>query len=262
MAPPNRPPPRELTVLGTQSLTPNMLRLTLGGPGMADFPAGQAGGYVKLRLPSPADPARIVVRTYTIRQQRAVDGGTEIDVDFALHSDSHGEAGPATSWAQAARAGDIIEAGGPGPAKPLPDDAASYLVVGDMTALPAIGVNLAQLPRHARGIAVIEIASDADRQDLGQPEGVAVQWIVNPAIGHGPQQLAAHVRALGWTGGEGAYAWVACEFSAMQAIRQHLREGIGLPPAQLYISSYWKAGLTEDAHKQAKRDDAMALGDG
>ena len=55
-----------------------------------------------------------------------------------------------------------------------------YLFVGDMTALPAIAANLEKLPTESSGIALLEINSLEDKQDLRKPEGVEVRWIINP----------------------------------------------------------------------------------
>ncbi|QZH75267.1 MAG: siderophore-interacting protein [Erythrobacter sp.] len=249
MALPNRPPPRELTVLAKHHVTPNLLRITLGGEGMADYPADSAGGYVKLRL---AADGGLAVRTYTIRAQRA----EALDVDFALHAETAtGHAGPATEWALTVQPGDTIEAGGPGPAKQLPPGHDHYLIAGDMTALPAIAVNLAALPADARGLAVIEVMDAADAQDLPRPAGIELQWLVVPQPGSQPQALANALRAAAWPEG-GIYAWCASEFGAMQALRAYLRDERGLGPDRLYISSYWKCGLTEEDHKRIKREDA------
>jgi NADPH-dependent ferric siderophore reductase len=256
MAPPNRPPPRDLTVIRTVRLTPNMQRVTLGGPGLAGFPDGRPGGYVKLRL-AEAD-GRMVIRTYTIRAQRTDASGSEIDIDFALHAETAtGHAGPATEWALNVQPGDHIEVGGPGPAKPLPPGNDYYLVAGDMTALPAISVNLEALPADARGLAVIEVMSKADQQALVHPAGVEVRWLIGPQPGAQPAALAEQARAADCTR-IGLYAWAACEFSAMQHLRAYLRDECGLGPDRLYISSYWKSGLTEEAHKVIKREDAEA----
>ena len=219
---------------------------------MADFPAGSAGGYVKLRL--AGDDGKLAVRTYTIRAQRA----DALDVDFALHAETAtGHAGPATDWALTVAPGAEVEAGGPGPAKPLPPGHDFYLVAGDMTALPAISVNLAALPDDARGLAVIEVMDAADAQELAKPAGVELRWLVVPQPGSQPQVLVSALREAGWPQGN-VYAWAACEFSAMQALRAYLRDERGLGPDSLYISSYWKSGLTEEAHKLAKREDAEA----
>lgn len=252
MAPPNRPAPRTLTVLAKRHVTPNMLRLTLGGDGMAGFPPSRQGGYVKLNLPQGA--GKPAVRTYTIRAQR----DAEIDVDFALHAETAtGHAGPATEWAMSVEPGAQVLVGGPGPAKPLPDGHGFYLLAGDMTALPAISVNLEALPADARGLAVIEVMSEDDRQDIACPEGVEIHWLVAEQPGLESAQHLRAIRAAGWPADD-LYAWVAAEFSTMQALRGYLRDERGLGPDRLYISSYWKSGLNEEAHKIAKREDAVA----
>jgi len=254
MAPPNRPAPRNFTVLSSQAVTRNMLRVSLGGEGVVGFPGGKEGGYLKLRLDPLPGSDKPLVRTYTIRNQRS----DALDVDFALHGASEGSSGPATDWAVSVRGGEAILIGGPGEAKPLPEGADWYVVAGDMTALPAIGVNLENLPRDARGVAVIEIQHDEDRQPIDAPAGVEIHWLVNPEPGSRPNLLADHLRSLGWREGR-VYAWAASEFSAMKALRTYLREERGLGSTDLYISSYWKSGLTEDAHKLAKRDDMEAV---
>lgn len=251
MAPPNRPPPRVLTVIGRRQITPNMLRITLGGPGLATFPAEQAGGYVKLNLPSSS--GKPIIRTYTVAAQR-ID---EIDCDFALHGlTGTGHAGPATQWALDCAPGDTIAVGGPGPAKPLEPGFGFYLLAGDMTALPAISVNLAALPADARGVAVIEVMSEVDCQPLAKPDGVDLRWVIRAQPGSDADALATMVRAVDLP--PQVYAWVACEFSAMQRLRAYLRDERSLGPDRLYISSYWKSGLSEEDHKVAKREDAMA----
>lgn len=251
MSNPQRPAPREVEVFASRLVTPNMLRLTLGGPGLEGFPAGQQGGYVKLRLPPAEGSDKLRVRTYTIRAQRA----EEIDVDFALHGVDTDHAGPATRWAVEAKPGDRIEIAGPGPAKPLPPGMDRYLVFGDMTALPAISVNLEELAPDAKGHAIIEIRQEEDRQALDHPPGVVVEWLVNPAAGHEDAPLARAARAVAWAEGS-VYAWAASEFVTMRALRDNLRDERGLGRDNLYISSYWKNGLAEDAHKVVKREDA------
>jgi NADPH-dependent ferric siderophore reductase len=79
---------------------------------------------------------------------------------------------------------------------------------------------------------------------------------VVPQPGSNPAALADTVRSVEWPGE--VYGWAACEFSAMQRLRAYLRDERGLGPDALYISSYWKSGLTEEAHKVVKREDAMA----
>lgn len=245
--------PYNMEVLETRRISPSCLRITLGGAGMADFPAGSAGGYIKLMPIKPADGSKPLMRTYTIRSQRQ----GEIDVDFALHGEGDAAPGPATQWALAAAPGDQIAVGGPGAAKPLPEGLDFYLVAGDMTALPAIAVNLEALPCEAKGLAVVEIQSEADQQDLQAPSGVEIRWLINPEPGARPG-LLADVLASAAPDAASSYVWAACEFSAMRHLRSLVRDEWQMPAGSFYLSSYWKHGLAEDAHKVIKREDAEA----
>lgn len=248
-----RPEPRTLTVTNSLRITPNMHRVTLGGDGYAGFPEGQDGGYVKLRL-SELLNAKDCVRTYTIRHQSTAG----IEIDFALHG-SGDTSGPATNWAVHAQNGDTINVGGPGKAKPLPEGKGPFLLVGDMTALPAISVNLEALPDDAVAHAIILVRDARDKQEISAPEGVSVDWIVEPDLGTNPTLLANAARQISKVD-ELAYVWVACEFEAMKLLRQFFRVEHGLGKEQLYISSYWKRGMVEDDHKRIKRVDAEAVG--
>ena len=241
-----KPAPRTLQVLCKQPVTRNMLRVTLGGEGMQAFPDAQAGAYIKLIFPATAtQPQRM--RTYTVRAQRP----GEIDVDFVRHADD----GPASSWAEQCSPGDTILIGGPGPRKPLPQDADGFVVVGDMTALPAISVNLESLPVSACGVAVLEVIDPADIQPLNAPTGIALNWLVNPEPGSNPAALVERLRQIDWPAGR-VNVWAACEFASMRALREFLREERQIVRSDLYISSYWKHGASEDQHKQEKRGDA------
>lgn len=243
-----RPEPRVLQVLRSTAVTPNMLRVTLGGNGISTFPADQDGAYIKLMFP-PEGEGKGIVRTYTIRHQREL----EIDVDFVLHHDG----GPAATWAKHAQPGDSILIGGPGPKKPLNPEAGWYLIAGDMTALPAISVNLEQLPKQARGYAVLEVISEADIQPLKVPEKIELIWLINPQPGSQPELLAERLRALPWLEGSPS-VWAACEFSGMRALRRYFREERDVARGSLYVSSYWKQGVSEDQHKIVKQQDAAA----
>jgi len=240
-----KPTPRELEVIRTTSITKNMLRVTLGGEAMSGFPQNQESAYIKLIFPQE-NQARPLMRTYTIRKQRA----SEIDVDFALHQ----QTGPAASWAKKAKPGDRILIGGPGPKKIINLDADWFLLAGDMSALPAISVNLAQLPIKSKGYAIIEITSKDDIQQLSHPENIEIHWVINPKPDPEGQTLVTKIQSLPWLSGAPAI-WTACEFNSMKSLRAFFRDK-KLPKSHLYISSYWKIGQSEDQHKIAKKKDS------
>ena len=97
-----RPAPRTLTVLSSQRLSPSMIRVTLGGEAMRDFPPDFAGGYVKLMLAPASANGKAIIRTYTIRHQHA----EAIDLDFALHGGA--AAGQASGWKFTLRAQEVF----------------------------------------------------------------------------------------------------------------------------------------------------------
>lgn len=242
-----KPTPRLLDVIGSKYLTPNMCRVTLGGAGLNDFPVDQESAYIKLMFPQGED-ARPLLRTYTVSVQR----DDEIDVDFALHEAE----GPASTWARNTKAGDQILVGGPGPKKLINNDADWFLLVGDMTALPAITVKLAQLPADARGYAVLEVTTEADQQTLKKPDNVEIQWVVNPHPNADSSPLLDSVKSLTWLEGQPA-VWAACEFHSMRVLRQYFKVERDVPKTHLYVSSYWKVDSTEDQHKVVKSQDAQ-----
>ena len=241
---------RTLSVFAISDVTPRYRRITLQGDQLQDFPTNQSGGYVKLIYSAEGQPSPLM-RTYTVRNTR-IDQ-LEIDVDFVLHE--HG--GPASKWAENAVLGQTINLAGPGPKTLVDPNADWFLLAGDMTALPAISVNLEQLPNHANGIVIIEVVSADDIQTLEKPDNVAIEWIVNPHPGKNPEQLVDAVRDVKWQSGTPGI-WVACEFKAMKLLRKYFLKEKGLSRKSFYISSYWKHGISEDEHKLVKKTDAEA----
>ncbi|MDH2297069.1 siderophore-interacting protein [Cobetia sp. 29-18-1] len=245
-----KPAMRELEVIRSTPVTEHMLRVTLGGENIGSIPEGQESAYIKLVFPR-GEGERPMMRTYTIRHQCA----TEIDVDFALHD----HAGPASAWAVSAQPGDRITIGGPGPKKLINMEADWFLLAGDMTALPAISVNLAELPADARGHAVIEVTSEADIQMLEHPAGIELHWVINAQPDPSGQPLLDKIASLPSLEGQ-VSVWAACEFGSMRALRAHLKQVHEIPKSHFYVSSYWKIGQSEDGHKLAKQQDAEAEG--
>jgi NADPH-dependent ferric siderophore reductase len=241
----SRPQPKEFIVIRKELVTPHMLRLTLGGENVKALPEDQESSYVKLIFPNGTE--RPLMRTYTIRHHR-VD---EIDIDFMLHDDG----GPASTWAKGTQAGDTIVIGGPGPKKLINLSADWQLLVGDMTALPAISVNLGELPDTAKGYAVIEVVSEEDIQELKHPENIEIKWVINPRPGVDSNALLNEVKSLNWLNGSTS-VWTACEFNSMKALRDFFKKEKNISKENLYISSYWKLGINEDEHKIEKRNDA------
>ena len=244
--------PRTAVVKSIEDVTPNMRRIVFGGDDLADFPAGREGGYIKLIFPEAprANPDRPVMRTYSVRAHDVEAG--EISVDFAMHDDT---GGIAIEWAAAANPGDAVPIGGPGTVKMAPPDADWYLIAADMTGLPAAMCNLEMLPGDAKGFAVLEITSEEDRQGISVPPDFDIQWVVNAEPHVSKTVLLKAVKALDWLEGE-PFVWTACEFDTMRELRSYYRVEKSVDRRSIYLSSYWRAGRTEDQHKVDKSQDA------
>lgn len=244
-------PPITVAVRAIRDISANMKRITFGGDSLAAYPAGGEGRYIKLFLDT-AGQENPSVRTYTIRNHRP--RCLEIDVDFVMHGDH----GVASAWAHRAKVGDTVTVGGPGPGKMVDTSADWFFLVGDMTALPALSVNLEALPESAVGYAVVEVIDDCDQQELKAPPGMEIHWVRCPPHEKGAEWITNYVRERSWLEGRPS-VWAASEFETMRALRRYFKSERGLPKSDVYVSSYWKNGLREDEHKVVKKRDAETV---
>lgn len=254
-----KPTPSLLTVLKSVQISPNMQRITLQGESLAHFPDNCEGSYIKLIFTQTGDTdlsrikenERPVMRTYTIKHFSLLQ--RTIDVDFVRHTTDDCRCGFAARWAMHAKTGDIINIAGPGSISSLNVNADWFFTVADMTALPALSTKLRTLPDDAKGYAVIKVIEHADIQTLETPKGIEVIWLVNN------DTLTPKIKSLPWLTGT-ASVWVACEFDTMRELRDYFRNEKKVAKENIYISSYWKKGVTEDGHKVIKQQDSNEAG--
>ena len=250
-----KPQPKKIIVIDTETITPNMQRITFQGKELSQFPRDCEGSYIKLLfnemgstdLDMLGDNDRPLMRTYTIR--RFYPETHTIEVDFVRHVTQNMQCGFAARWAMAAQKGDTIHIVGPGSISNLNTEADWFFMAADMTALPALSAKIRTLPEEAKGYAVISVMSAADIQPLHAPAGIKLIWLTEG------QALAEAVREQKWLNGHVA-VWCACEFDSMRSLRQYFRNEKDVERENIYISSYWKQGVSEDGHKLIKREDA------
>ena len=244
---------RLLQVREVSRLTPKMVRVVLGGEGLAGFVSAAHDDHVKLFFPQPGHDkpvlptptpngpvypegaARPAARDYTPR--RCDPAANTLTIDFVLHGE-----GPAATWAAQARPGQFLGVGGPRGSFIVPDDFDWYLLAGDETAVPAIGRRLQELPAGTRVIAVVEVADAGEEQKLDTRANLEMHWLHRTGAEAGNHLLLQ--RALTefvLPPGEG-YAWVAAEASAAKALRRYLVDQRGLPKDRVKAAAYWKQG--------------------
>ncbi|MDC3091474.1 siderophore-interacting protein, partial [Rickettsiales bacterium] len=203
---------RLIKVLNKKKVTPNMLRITFTHEDLFDFPNNEKGGYVKLLFKDKSTNTELV-RPYTIRDFRKKR--LELDIDFAIHSK---DSGYASNWAAEAKVGDQIYISGPG-AKNLVDlNSNWFFLVGDMSALPAISVNIEELDENSTGFAIIEIPTKEDKQEIIKPENFTIDWLVNSDLKKSSERLLEKVKLVKWLT-DNPFVWVACEFNTMKVLR-------------------------------------------
>ena len=257
MAAPKKRPLRLMHVTGKTWVTPNMIRVTCAADWIRDLRPGIEGAHFKLFLPAPdqsaedfarqlEDGPRPTVRTYTIRHIRVEAG--EIDIDFV----DHGDNGPASAWSRRCKTGDFAGFGGPGPVKLTEFTADTYVIAADMSALPVAAATLEAMPRDAKGTAFFEITSEDDRQEIDAPEGVNVHWLLHPDPHQPITASIDQITALPDFNGK-VQTCIAGESGMIRALREEIVNRRAVPKGDAYISGYWKIGLVEDEHQEAKR---------
>lgn len=249
--------PKQLQVIKTQHVTPNLQRITLAGDELEEFPDDCEGGYIKLLFNSQGgtdlstlnQDQQAIMRTYTIRQFCRIQA--TIEIDFVRHSIIDLQCGFAARWAMNATIGDTINIKGPGLINDINNNVDWFFMVADMTSLPALSAKTPKLPNDAKGYAVIKITDKNDIQTIKMPNNIKVTWLLE-------SELITHVRSLSWLNGS-VSVWAACEFDSMRALRTYFRNEKQVKKENIYLSSYWKQGKTEDGHKVIKRQDAKEM---
>ncbi|MGN9890540.1 siderophore-interacting protein [Micromonospora sp. L31] len=259
--------PKKVTsarVLRTERPTPHLIRLVLGGEELAGLPVGEyTDHYIKIVFPAPGvdhprplDLAAIRrdlprhqwprLRAYTVRAWDPLAGELTLDV---VH---HGDEGLAGPWAARLRPGDEVLFVGPGGAY-APDPTADWhLLVGDESALPAIGAALERLPLGAPAAVFVEVDGPADEQRLLSPGTVALTWLHRGARPVG-EALVEAVRALEFPPGR-VHAFVHGEATFVRELRRLLRVERGVPREALSISGYWRRGMDDEGWRSTKAD--------
>jgi NADPH-dependent ferric siderophore reductase len=205
----------EGTVVRREQLSAHLVRLVLGGlDGFAT--TGVPDEWVALTV-----PGQFQTRYYTVRAWEP----PELTLDVVVH-----EHGLVTEWAQGDCVGDVAGISAPKGSFELPPEASWIVLVGDLTALPAVAriSESTDLPVTA----FVETSDGPLPSYLDAP----VTWLQPPAAGE--SGLADLVQGLAWPEGDG-YFWMAGESAQMRMIRRHLRHDLGMAASAYDVMGYW-----------------------
>ena len=213
----------DATVLEREQISPHLVRLTLSAPGLES--TGVPDEWVGLVV-----PGQFQVRYYTVR---ALTGDVVV-LDVVVHDE-----GLVTTWASGDCLGDRVVLTGPQTSLALPDDAQWLLLVGDLTAMPAMARITETVSGWSSGVETIRIWAEVPDDLSGYlPADVDITWLSPPSPGQ--SRLAEVVEAIEWPDGQG-YFWMAGESAQMRAIRKHLMRERRLPSTSYDVMGYWRA---------------------
>jgi NADPH-dependent ferric siderophore reductase len=186
--------------------------------------------HVKLLFPGEFGEA--IRRDYTPRFYSPKT--QQLTIDFALH-----DGGPATEWAMAAEVGDTLEIAGPRGSAIVPASFDWWLLIGDETALPAIGRRIEEL---APGTLVtsLGLVTGAEEEKVFDTRATLTPlWVHRPARAADDANPALAV--LDFPPGDG-FIWIAAEARVACRLRDYVVEGHGHAIAWTKASGYWLKG--------------------
>ncbi|MGH3357652.1 MAG: siderophore-interacting protein [Nocardioidaceae bacterium] len=234
---------RELTyhrtrLVRSDQLTPHLRRIVLSGDELDGWSSsGVPDEAVLLAIPDATGAVDVPgphndhsydnCRWYTVRHFDADRG--ELTIDVVGH-----DIGLATRWTRRAHPGDEVAVSSVRHWYALPADARWQLLVGDITAVPAIARMLDERP-DVPTVVRIEISDPRDEVPLAAADHVSIEWVHNA----GPSRLDELTRSADLPAGPG-YTFAAGEAAATRGVRRYLRHELGLPTARYSVVGYWR----------------------
>lgn len=254
---PARASVRDVTVCAVQRISSGFVRITVTGDAEFGAEFGYLGydQWLRLFLPNEqetsippygdiegwygrwnaADPdRRTVIRNYTVRDARRVDGSWELDIDFVVHAGASGRVeGVAANWACQAAVGDRLAILDQGRIFTHEVDDRPIVIIADESGLPGVeGIARSLAGRPAQYL--LEVPHADDVRDLVGADPI---WAIRepgtmPGSALLPQVLDLQVdpESLGYVVGEASF---------MVTARNHLRSA-GLPKSRLDFCAYWR----------------------
>lgn len=231
-------------------LTPRMIRLTLEGDVFTTWTVTEPGASFRMVVPWSlsdslelpewngnefllADGTRPALRTFTPLRL----AGNRMDVEIVRHPGG----GAISQWAEEAEPGTVAAVSGTGAGYSIDPDATSFLVLGDETAIPAIGTLLGTLPDDVSVEVVIEVSGIEAETTLPVHPKTNVHWVEQ--TDRPGWELVRHVeQRTAFTDTD--RVWAAGEAAAMQGIRKHLKS-LGVERGNTHVRGYWKVPRTQ-----------------
>ncbi len=234
---------RQLTVARVELLAPSMVRVVLGGDELQGFTSLGFDDHVKLFFPEGGAGSRqaspeIAMRDFTPRRYDA--DARELWIDFFLH-----EAGPAASWAGQVEPGQPLIVGGPRGSSVIPlEGIDSHVLIGDETALPAIGRRLEEFPASIPALVILNVEAGARSYPLASRAQVQIVTVERATDPDSDADRIIHALRTVRRPPGSCFTWIATESSVARTIRRHLTVDRGIDRHWIKAAAYWRRGAT------------------
>ncbi|MEB0140903.1 MULTISPECIES: siderophore-interacting protein [unclassified Undibacterium] len=232
-------------VLQIHDITPSMRRLTLVGDGLRNFVSDKPAQWVKVFFPAP-DQRPPASRAYTIRRLKPADG--QVELELVLHGDN----GPASYWLSRAKIGDTLQLSAPRAGAEIRQSIQRYILLGDITALPAMSAIAADLPAQVQAEMFVEVANQADEQRIDTLARLKVHWLyagkrIPGTTGQLEQSLKDALIDI-----TDCQFWVAGESSMVKTVVTHLLNERLVQKSAIQSAGYWKLGVKGHREESGK----------
>ncbi|ARU54628.1 vibriobactin utilization protein ViuB [Oleiphilus messinensis] len=260
--------PLLLTVVSSTQISPFFQRVTFTGEGLQRIPDESAGLHIKLffkqshqselvlprlvddRVQWPEKHKKPVSRTYSIR--RYSRQFNSLEVDFVLHD----HPGIACDFAAQASPGDSVGFAGPGPKRLYDSLSGSFLLVGDLSAVPAIAAVVDELPEGTPVYVLIEVPENAPLSavELGIDclRQVNITWHFVTQTFDPEVSLLGKLKQLNLDYSNVSIT-LAGEHHSVVLLRDYFRNK-GVDSNRLYAVPYWRNELNEEAYHEERHE--------
>ena len=256
-----------VTVESVEPVSPGFRRVTVQGPGLANYHTVLPADAFKLMLspdgrgtatfpeigadglPSwPAGTPQPIFRAYTVRTFDPA--ARRLTFDVAIHGE-----GPAMAWLRRARRGDTVGLAGmrhdfhPG------TGIDHHLIVADASGFPAVAAiveSLSANEKPAQATVYLQTENAGDQALLPEPSGVELNWVRSGACLGAGSELERAARRFRSERGR-VQAWIAAEAGVVRALRGFALNELRVDRDDLHAVAYWKAG------QSGEQRDAEAL---
>ena len=236
---------RNLTVMEHSYVTPHMIRITLAGDELEGFTSLSPDDHVKIFVPG-SEAEEMQKRDFTPRHY---DPRCQtLTLDFVAH-----DGGPATQWAQRAKVGDQLELGGPRGSQVITGEIRQWLLIGDETALPAIGRRIEELPASVNVTSLVAVPGREDEQAFETQASLSAHWLHRDL--HDAADPAPYLAQLAELElNPDTFIWIAGEATVVKALRRYLLDERGHSKDWMKAAGYCKQGAADSAEKSIGDD--------